>query len=116
MKANELRIGNWVEYKGEVYQVFNGIYKGCCDLDSEILDQNIPHVSLENIRGVKLREEILLKCGFYEILGYFIELCNVGNEFYNCGFKGKTIGEIKHLHQLQNLYWCLCQKELNVNM
>lgn len=41
-------------------------------------------------------------------------------QIHNCNWYVRCYGlincEIKHLHQLQNLYWCLCAKELEVNL
>ena len=41
-------------------------------------------------------------------------------QIHNCNWYVRCYGlincEIKHLHQLQNLYWCLCGKELEVNL
>lgn len=110
MKAEELRIGNYILLDG-------GKHKIRRDTLINILR------GVSNLKPIPLTEEILLKCGFkhkgngfYEILGCFIELCNVGDEFYYCGFKGKSIGNIKHLHQLQNLYYCLTGEELNIKL
>ncbi|EHQ41576.1 hypothetical protein [Myroides odoratus] len=77
----------------------------------------------EFIKPIELTEERLLQCGFkhtgngfYELLGTHIGLCNIGDVFFNVGFKGITIGNIKYLHQLQNLYFALTGKELEINL
>lgn len=70
---------------------------------------------IESFNPVLLTEEILLKCGFEIEKGYAYNLAKSGdikiyfgeNFFYNST-------PIKHLHQLQNLYWCLCGEELKI--
>lgn len=125
MEIKELRVGNKIQDEhGFIYDVV-GTGKDWITVDFEGNEGDVWEVDFKHSfpQPIEINEEILLKCGFkhkgngfYEILGYFIELCNVGNEFYNCGFKGKTIGEIKHLHQLQNLYFCLVGEELNIEL
>lgn len=68
-------------------------------------------------KPIPLTEEVLLKCGFL----------NFGNRWMrselpldiimsNGLYMSYVVNEIKYLHQLQNLYWCLCGKELDVNL
>lgn len=76
-------------------------------------------VDLERIKPIELTEEILLKCGFvkcsyidnhYNVLGMVIWNCN---EMFICNKNGV---QLKYLHQLQNLYYCLVGKELEINL
>ena len=118
MEAKELRIGNYVE------------------INAPIIDKNIRidiyHISeLKHnknfFKPIPITEEILLKCGFYKTTE------NAGNLI--CFKKGKyTIAKWinnkwqfwintislynlpQYLHQLQNLYFALTGKELEINL
>lgn len=118
IQANELRIGNYFRFRGVARpMVLSHFCRGFRFF--EIVDP------------IPLTEEILLKCGFDNDNGnedwsnYDDEdedkfvLC--GN-FINDGFV-YTAGEgipfakpIKYLHQLQNLYFALCGKELEIKL
>lgn len=77
----------------------------------------------EFIKPIKLTEERLLQCGFKEdlsrvswhitsyVIGEFEIYCIDGGE----SFKYNDV-EIKYLHQLQNLYFVLTGKELEINL
>jgi len=79
---------------------------------------------LSHCEPVELTEEILLKCGFYydtDYLTFCIPTCTIqlddyGSEGYMCIIFGEDLYLINNLHQLQNLYWCLCGKELNIEL
>ena len=114
MKANELRIGNYLQdFGGNIAQVIH------LTKDKTILESPIP-----------LTEELLIKCGFEKITnanryGYYIEIANNrficwqwadevgienfdGDEMYPCCIT------CKYVHQLQNLYYALTGNELEV--
>lgn len=140
--ANELRIGNKV--RNDIHcapDLAIDIYVGeICD--GYIVQQNISpsHVRttlpFSELSGIPLTPEILGSYGFekntvYEegIIFYEsgeIEIQIVDNGFYlgwvnETGYWGdveKQIRsiELKHLHQLQNLYFALTGKELKVNL
>jgi hypothetical protein len=119
IKANELRIGNWVKSDdkiGDIWQI-------------ERIENGDTFVV-----GIPLAPEILEKCGFikkkildtcfvYDIQdSYFcytlnkkgdtFEIVSGGYDSYNIDITESC----KYLHQLQNLYWCLCGEELVVNL
>jgi len=117
IKANELRLGNWVfDPEGEMSTV-NAIGKTNYSLD------NFYHGHIDDIKPIPLTEDILLKCGFeFDGLSYIKEY---GEEyFFYVSYDGESfvisaddsdIGKpFYYLHQLQNLYWCLCGEELLV--
>jgi len=145
MKANELRIGNWVKIKDEIFEegyltgydiyttnefqitgfndgssmkdckvicfyeipgkLFGGtIHSGCRDLD---------------IDPIPLTEEWLLKFGFVkhkttDIYPTFAKQMFNWNDgiLYIIGYG--FMNHIKHVHQLQNLYFALTGEELVV--
>lgn len=133
MKANELRIFNWlIDYENKIGKV------------ESIEDNNvlkvvnnegvlISYCEIELYKPIPLTEEILLKCGFEitEILGsYHIggftfhsqRPCNdsvkftLVTEIYFCGRMVLVVNGVKHLHQLQNLYFALTNEELNIEL
>lgn len=105
------------------------------DLDSEQLDRHVSHAYIVNIHPVLLTEEILLKCGFRKQLNGNVHLSidtrsiNSIELVYN--FKDKlftmwtgsditharpVVLEVQYLHQLQNLFYALTNKELEVKL
>jgi hypothetical protein len=117
MKATELRIGNWVN--GEF---INGEF-----LLSQIfrIDGNDDCSGLEPI---PLTTKLLEKCGFIkddELFDTWTEKYHVALNinfdlrWYDDGFKFMNVAPnlpIKHLHQLQNLYYALTGEELQINL
>lgn len=121
MKANELRIGNWVMYNGNPEQI-DGIQPSW-------LWVRLDSMSMSHFAPIELTPEILVKAGF--------ETCTQNNDgSYN--FWGKNIDTsidvdtdnlyryrinerhrtkaIQYLHQLQNLYYALTGFELEIKM
>lgn len=108
MEANELRIGNYVldSYNGKITRINWQEIKWI----QEVTDR---------YASIELTEEILLKCGFipcsiidnhFNISGMCIWKCN---DMFLCDKNGI---HIKHLHQLQNLYFALTGKELEIDL
>ena len=139
MKANELRIGNWVKinddhfkdgkeivydlYKTNEFQImgFNdgSFIEGCkviCfyEIPSEIGGWVHSGCSDLDIDPIPLTEEWLVKFGFengnYFILNNVIIYKDYNNKYrYEYNY-GQTW--VKHVHQLQNLYFALTGEEL----
>jgi hypothetical protein len=127
MRANELRIGNQIEYYvfdefGKPQQEWVGGYVDIEDL--KWLDQ---HPGDKHYRPIKLTEDILIRFGFYEttkehyVSGLYT--LNKPDGFYinketmcycDIDYEGTTNDRIKiqYVHQLQNLYFALTGKEL----
>jgi len=123
--ARQLMIGNWVSVKMQ-YQQITAIGKydriSTTDWDCHAKD----------LTPIPLTEEILGKCGF--VLKSKYSYWNFSNEKgfglsmwmrddASAGFEKKGVcywGEqfipMTYLHQLQNLYYCLCQKELEISL
>lgn len=135
MKAEELRLGCWfIGYDDKPFQwdlehfaLLGRECEGLADID-EIIKNPIP-----------LTEEILLKCGFekvstmldlpiYEIgvmPTFIIEKFTEISDYFTlryCDVITRKLGEsyricdVKYLHQLQNLIYCLTGKELEVKL
>lgn len=119
MKANELRIGNWV---------WNDVQNLPVKVDMQILNEQY-----YADRGIgqswlpfPLTEEILLKCGFIKVryekyahnklnkLRAFPHVMKEGFGIYMMG--SYTLPHIKYLHQLQNLYFELTGQELDIKL
>lgn len=117
MNANELRIGNWVEYRDDNLNLeFKPIEIGVADIVS--IDAACDNMYYEPI---PLTPEILEKCGFdsdwsYDIPKYqknnFIMFWDGETLSANFGHMVDLSVYLKHLHQLQNLYYALTQTEL----
>jgi hypothetical protein len=139
MKANELRIGNWVfapQYRnvGKHITEVKTISKEYADHNgkwqqSMVINYTLPETGARDIilidsdcDPIPLTEEILLKCGFekFEVEGYpifiigkfYLEFYSLESVFLISDIEVK----IKHLHQLQNLYFCLTGEELTIEL
>ena len=123
MKASELRIGNLVEYtNGGIFKVI-GIHGFGLDVEDEI---EITYMELENFEPIPLTEEWLLK--FNEVRKFggtiYLPLMNLKAEIHfeiygnhivstvKSDFAELILDPIKHVHQLQNLYFVLTNEEL----
>jgi hypothetical protein len=115
MKANELRVDNWCQspYEKEPFKI-----KAEHILQ---LEQGMDELS---ILGIPLTPEILIKAGFEEMefsifesnkYDIYLYYSKKANGFL---FKSRPDGGIilKHLHQLQNLYFALTGEELNIQL
>lgn len=128
IKENELRSGNLILGFFE-YEEDDRIYKCICEFLGYTPFSNYFHVKGEiyieeftKFDSIPLTEEWLLKFGFKKIEGtlYFnigsIEIGTTayGKRFYiQIGSENVTLN-IKYVHQLQNLYFCLTGAELSV--
>ena len=121
MINKELRIGNWVKAPlGEIMQVK---ILGHQENPDYILAECKEGFGQNGFEGIELTPEILEKCGWVKSDDYWVRTWGTnGAEFlewdeYYQSFKlqlgkGRSI-VIKSLHQLQNVFWCLCGEELN---
>jgi hypothetical protein len=116
MKANELRIGNWVYilplHPLDVSQItkINGEYF----IDGFLVDR---------ITGIPISEYVLLKAGFKQdkitgstfSIGDF-SLLDKRNGAYYVYVQTRYAKEIKYLHELQNIYFALTNEELKMQL
>jgi hypothetical protein len=105
MRAEELRIGNWISYEGSQYKLTREDFE---DMDDKFFDIAKPIV---------LTEELLLKLGInqYEdtnlfVLNDFI-ISSVTKLVYWVEDKALVLDSV---HQLQNLYFALTGEELTL--
>lgn len=146
MKANDLRIGNWIKYEDKLVQVVQlSSLMMLCQRDE---NQFLVNCAPKEFQPIKLTEEVLLKLGFYkksignELYRYYKEVC-IDNYSYLFDYavilKDEYAGlkvtraeneddeddyystifyndNIKYLHELQNAYYCLTNEELKVEL
>lgn len=120
IQPNELRIGNYVKH----VPLNTGIF---VKIDSEEISycESYPEEFNDNFKPIELTEEILLKCGFEKLEHlYKLHLLNSLNLIYNSEHNGWYLDiyhntskiELRYLHELQNLYFALTGKELEINL
>lgn len=120
MKPNELRIGNWVE------QPNNGVTRVTAILNDLQIKTETGYID-KYCRPIPLTEEWLLNFGFRlggdrfdkEASNGLFRIWSLGliHETYHTNRIGDDMGdmELKHVHQLQNLYFALTGEELTLN-
>lgn len=134
MKASELRIGNWVETPREAQRV-DYIHKDIIGLENCIGGTDRYQVNpiwsgdIEDLKGVPLTEEWLVKFGFEKTVSDGRDAFKKGDLWFSKDgskwdfwFQDDESGDIfswglrpSYVHQLQNLYHSLTGEELAVN-
>ena len=131
MKANELRIGNYIEFDSSVRTLVIEDEQGFIEVRS-IGESGVNEWSdygasgcVSNPKPVPLTEDWLIKFGFkkkkqpgrlydyyYYLNGFYYSFI----DFHNIVYKNKSLEgvELKHVHQLQNLYFALTGEELKI--
>ena len=131
MKANELRLGNWVNLICDGHRDEPEAFQWLLE-DYEYYEDN-----MFNILPIPLTEEWLLKFGFNKknhqfyckkIGGNVFVLINYNTTPRGCygavtfetdlkenSYVGHIKNSCKHVHQLQNLYFALTNEELTIN-
>ena len=123
MKVNELRIGNYV-LNDRVHNTIVGILSENIDIVNLKTKQgNIINSDIDFIKPIPLTEDWLLKFG-YKIHSEnpFCEWWKNESKIVNLKYFIKTGSleyavnrlQLKYVHQLQNLYFSLTQKELTI--
>jgi len=136
MKANELKINNWINYNSCNFKINSIIHPEPFIGENYshkwliALDNNCLTVTLDKIKPIPLTEEWLIKLGFNQnkknngtfnkdLFKFHTQRPNHKNkgfilctEIYWCQKRVIVSGGVKYLHQLQNLYFALTQKEL----
>lgn len=117
IQANELRLGNYIYKLDNVMQVEDETFKNVSAM-------------LFPYKPIPITEEWLLKLGFVSsdlnnsIRIHFEHLVDYRFEYYitkitnyhkeDMYFSGSSINNIKYVHQLQNLFFAVTQKELTL--
>ena len=115
MKANELKCSNYVYLTKDSFKTQEIRQLDCFDIYK--LSEN----NCEDIKPIPLAGEILLKCGFFRQPWGLVLNELVFKDNLKCTELKFMIGngfnvKIKYLHQLQNLYFALTNKELEINI
>ena len=118
MKANELRIGNWIFEELENSLLERQIWS----IESQRNGQSywINNIDLEYIKPIPLTGEWFERFGFeYKKNGYYkfpIEIRLSGLVFFGNEHSKRGLNiNLKYVHQLQNLYFALTGQELKLN-
>ena len=119
IKSDELRLWNFVfDKKQNKIDVIDAIEENRVSL----LYSKFPYTPINLIEPVELTPDILEAAGFTNGIKT-IETSFLETEFYvdlmdgDAGFNKHGLWfPCKHLHQLQNLYWCLCGQELQIDI
>jgi hypothetical protein len=116
MKANELRLGNYIGDKDDIAIVESIDKEGC--MVQFINDEKQGFRISEPINAIPLTEEWLLKFGFVLENGWFkknrLLLFNINNNYFTTLSKEIVSVNITTVHQLQNLYFALTNEELTM--
>lgn len=128
MKANELRIGNWVKaFKSNESVYIINIYgsSGLVDVISNGIQHFRISISLFT-KPTPLTPEILVKMGFKELPNGCFELDRFGimkipntgmyPDIWEFGISCSDLADIQYVHQLQNLYFVLTGTELEFTL
>lgn len=120
--TSELMLGNWVTYLGTPMYV-TGIFSDTVYLNFEGNEGDVFEIEEESLMGIPITEELLEKCGFKEFRrrGGFVAYSDNGYEYGNklvldhgdYSLVGINYG-LHFLHELQNAYYMLTKKELEI--
>jgi hypothetical protein len=137
MKANELRIGNYVIWKDEesndAILTVTGIVLNDCiwvEWEWENGEKDYTECDFDSLKPIPITEDWLIKLGFYEYdrMGenIFFSMKQYNDMNWNLHFNRNILTvsfkdlvwnksfEIKYLNQLQNLYFALTGEELTI--
>ena len=132
--ANELRLGNYINYKGEAIKITMIGEYGVQSKNKDVIIN--AKFSTPDLSPIPLTEKKLLNCGFVKHKAYraggqdewsgMLAWSIPSNRlFSNWLFRGNAsclhlVGyintQIEYLHQLQNLYYELTGEELNIQL
>ena len=121
MKQEELRICNYVFHKGNVIMVENIMSHA---INVELLYGEIfEDIPVDKLDPIPLTEEWLLKCGFNQnilcwVCDKFTIAGSVEHGYVLTGYCLENIFPVNvfYVHQLQNLYFALTGKELEIKL
>jgi hypothetical protein len=127
MDTNDLRIGNYVKVNGEIV-IVDGICGSGGDgeyIQTKKLHDQFEEVKISDVASIPLEGELLIKCCEFDKEGHHI--IGIDQHRHYLKMEGGYIvllnkeksplihfWDIKSLHQLQNLYYALKGKEMQV--
>jgi hypothetical protein len=110
MKAQELRIGNWVRHKDIGLFTIKGINP---HVDDYKVTTDSSWVYLKNCKPIPLTEEWLERFNWNPPKDIGVAFSLTTDEIHFVA--GNYYKTIEYVHQLQNLYFALTGEELNQN-
>lgn len=136
IKTNELMLGNWVEYatglngdNRSIPMKVVALFGDCAYLDFDGNPGDVWEEEWKNLLGIPITEELLEKCGFHYSEVRDIETCGTpyrnrnvlafladGNVVLYTDETKHNITDIHFLHELQNAYFMLTKKHLEVKL
>jgi hypothetical protein len=124
MNAGELRIGNLVEC-GALYLPYGegSIVEILADCVTCCVGTDMYTYLFDDLKPIPLNEDWLIRAGFEKSTTqdkFFTKGNNIGISTADDKFRfiqgnfvcQLVLTDLQHVHQLQNLYYCLCGKEL----
>lgn len=116
MKTNDLMLGNYVNTPNGILQI-NRIYP-----DGAAFTERYMGYFHDTLEPIPITHELLLQCGFENdnFLGDYIMpnsgfIAHFDKELRFYIANDLQLDHVKELHQLQNIFKLLTDKELNVN-
>ena len=138
MKAEEMRIGNYVKIDsgiGKVVSLMSNTFCNECANDDynitiEMGDGIFREEEEDKVEGIPLTEEILLNCGFeyintdYKEAGMVSPPDEFSNRYRIVHFKNdfKLVlntwnwNSVKYVHEFQNLFFAIARMNLNIQL
>lgn len=138
IQVQDLRIGNWV-YDGKSTKFPMQVMSMGSDyvyLDFEGNEEDLWESGPEDLQGVPITKEILIKSGFeyvteftyelrlpnqiagHDIIGIIIDsgFVSIAHESKSLIMSRCTCSGVHFVHELQNLFWNITKQQLEVNL
>ena len=127
MKADDLRIGNWVKDIKKGYVSIHGIEPNWDEVWLNYCHgSGIYKKRIIEIEPIPLTEELLKKCGFTKVgsnyeKDWLLLHTHLEKQIFDFLLYESSSGKLKatpilYLHRLQNLYFALTGEELEINL
>jgi hypothetical protein len=133
INSNEIRIGNWFKHNGEWCRKWeeepdvNHFFQWS-DEDWRMLSECT--LDIENVSPIQITDDILSKSNlekvefFYQIHGGRYVITPMANGYYGIWLSNidslpdtmEFMTAVKYVHELQNIYFVLAHKELELNL
>ena len=108
IEPRELRIGNYVFWNS--WQKVTGLHEDCIVTEEYLINND----TKTKVIGIPLTEEILLKCD-KKHKDFMVD--KLGFVIFKNGYAYQFVREdYRYIHQIQNLYHSIKQKELNIEL
>lgn len=121
MKANELRLGNYVFTKSETIEQVSEINETLISIKTRH-GKTVGGFDITLFKPIPLTEEWLVKFGLKQVtydkkrfyfLGTDIYIFDESKIYFNADSSNLSV-KLEHVHQLQNLYFTLTGEELTI--